>query len=79
MDENTKQSGNQGRNAGANGGNPKLSLKPGSREARLAEALRQNLKRRKVAARQRADRDGDDAGDPAVDGLLPAPEGADTP
>ena len=27
--------------------------KPGSREARLAEALRQNLKRRKAADRQR--------------------------
>ncbi|NBN63083.1 hypothetical protein [Pannonibacter tanglangensis] len=31
-----------------------------SREARLAEALRQNLKRRKAAARQRRDRDGQD-------------------
>lgn len=65
MDETAEHSKKQQGNAGAGAAKAAASPKPGSREARLAEALRQNLKRRKSAARHRAGREAADAADSA--------------
>ncbi|MFN7165609.1 MAG: hypothetical protein ACK4NV_01075 [Pannonibacter sp.] len=65
MDETAEHSKKQQGNAGASAAKAAASPKPGSREARLAEALRQNLKRRKSAARNRAGREVADVADSA--------------
>lgn len=78
MDETAEHSKKQQGKAGAGAAKAAAVLQPGSREARLAEALRQNLKRRKSAARQRAGREAADAADSP--GLTSAedPSGTDT-
>jgi len=65
MDETAEHSKKQQGNACTGAAKAAASLKSGSREARLAEALRQNLKRRKSAARHRAGREAADAADSA--------------
>ncbi|MBI1205640.1 MAG: hypothetical protein GC182_24305 [Rhodopseudomonas sp.] len=63
--------------SGENPANPKKSVQPGSREARLAAALRENLRRRKVQERGR-EKGGESGGErvaASADGPQPA-EGA---